>query len=272
MKNRLPLFTLLIYRRRRLLLALTLGLISFESLIAVVATLTSPADLLAQKGANSNSFDAFAGSSGNIELASVTGLLGAGLLHPFWIALQLSAVGSLTAALLAADVEDGTIELIAVRPISRARLMAERLGAVVSASVILCIAAVLPYVAGTIFSDTIAAATSLKGAVSACISSVALVLAFIGIGTLASCRLRRRSAVFTCVGGLAAITYAMNFLAEMWQTAHGARYLTPFHYYKPADALAFARIDGTNLVILTSAFVVFSIAAFISLKRRDLTR
>lgn len=272
MSTRLPLLWLTLYRRRRLLLALAVGLVAFESLIVVVATLMSPADLLAQKGASSNSFDAFAGSSGEVELASIAGLLGAGLLHPFWIALQLSAVGSLGAALLAADVEDGTIELIAVRPLSRSRIVGERLAAMVITATVLSFIAVTPYAVSTFTSGTINESINIKGTVAAGVAGNALILAFTGLATLASCTLRRRSAVFATVGGVAAVTYALNFLAETWDDIRGLRLLSPFHYYQPADALVFNRYNGTNLIVLLGIFLVFSIAAFVVVNRRDLTR
>ncbi|MFD0373782.1 hypothetical protein [Streptomyces sp. NPDC127112] len=40
--------------------------------------------------------------------------------------MQLTAIGSLAAAAVAADVESGTVELVMVRPVSRNRLLAER--------------------------------------------------------------------------------------------------------------------------------------------------
>jgi ABC-2 type transport system permease protein len=267
-----PLLWLSLYRRRRLLLALSLGLVAFESMIVVVATLMSPADLLAQKGADTGSFDAFAGSSGDVELASIAGLLGAGLLHPFWIALQLSAVGSLGAALMAADIEDGTIELIAVRPISRARILGERLGAMVAAVIVLGFIAVTPYAVAVLTSGTISDALGVKGIIAAGIAGIALVLAFTGIATFASCVLRRRSAVFATVGGIAAISYALNFIAETWNDIEATRLISLFHYYQPADALVFNRYDAANLTVLLGTFAITTIAAFVVLQRRDLTR
>jgi ABC-2 type transport system permease protein len=269
---RFPLLWLALYRRRRLLLALAAGLVAFESMIVVVATLMSPADLLAQKGANSSSFDAFAGSSGEVELASIAGLLGAGLLHPFWIALQMNAVGSLGAALLAADVEDGTIELIAVRPLSRSRILGERLAAVVISTIALGFIAVVPYAAAIIVSDAVGNAIDISGAIAAGVAGIALVLAFSGLATFASCTLRRRSAVFATVGGVAAVTYALNFIAETWDTIRALRLLSPFHYYQPGDALVFSRYDPTNLAVLLGTFVILAIAAFVMVERRDLTR
>jgi ABC-2 type transport system permease protein len=104
-----------------MLVALALGMVAFEALIIVITRTIPPEEMFAGSIRQPPSaFRAFSGSSGAVSLASYPGLLGAGLVHPFWIAMQLTVVGSFAAAAVAADVEAGTIELLMVRPVSRA--------------------------------------------------------------------------------------------------------------------------------------------------------
>jgi hypothetical protein len=119
-RARLALYWLALYRRRRMLLALALGMVAFETLIIVIVRTIPPEEMFAGSIRQPPSaFRAFSGSSGAVSLASYPGLVGAGLVHPFWIAMQLTVVGSFGAAAVAADVEAGTIELLMVWPISR---------------------------------------------------------------------------------------------------------------------------------------------------------
>ncbi|MEU3571815.1 amino acid adenylation domain-containing protein [Kitasatospora sp. NPDC036755] len=132
--RRLPLVWLALHRRRRMLLSLLLGMVVFETLIVVIAGTVPTGDLFGERRTPPGAFKAFSGSNGDVSIASYPGLLGAGLTHPFWIALQLTVIGSLGAAAVAADVESGTIELLMTRPVSRRRLLAERAGALVAAT------------------------------------------------------------------------------------------------------------------------------------------
>src|SRR5579884_3381518 len=117
MRSRFPLLWLALHRRRRMLAYLAAGMALFEVLIVVITRTVPPTQLFAgAAGRTPSALKAFSGSTGDVSLASYPGLLGAGLVHPFWIALQLTALGSLAAAAVAADLETGTIELLMVRP------------------------------------------------------------------------------------------------------------------------------------------------------------
>jgi ABC-2 type transport system permease protein len=94
-RARLALYWLALYRRRRILLALTIGMVAFESLIIVITRTIPPEEMFAGSIRQPPSaFRAFSGSGGAVSLASYPGLVGAGLIHPFWIAMQLTVVGS----------------------------------------------------------------------------------------------------------------------------------------------------------------------------------
>lgn len=160
MRSRFALLWLALHRRRRMLAALALGMVVFETLIVVIANTIPPTQLFGGQGRTPpGAFKAFSGSTGDVSIASYPGLLGAGLVHPFWIAMQLTVIGSLAAAAVAADVESGTIELLMVRPVSRARLLAERTAALAIASVLLNAAAT-----GTVAAGVLLTAPAPRGA------------------------------------------------------------------------------------------------------------
>ncbi len=263
------LFRLALMRRKRLLISLALGLLAFESLIVAVAAAIPVDQLMATKPAPA-SLDAFAGSSGGVQLASIAGLLGAGLLHPFWIALQLSAVESLGAAVVAGDVEDGTMELIGVRPVSRMRLLAERVAALKVAAAVLCLVAVIPLVVGRWISNSVETAATVSGLFVAALAGYALVFCFIGVAVLASCAARRRAVVLGVVGATAAGAYAINFIAQAWESARFARWISPFNYYRPGDALVGSAFPWRDVLVLGAAGAVFMLIAALILRRREL--
>jgi ABC-2 type transport system permease protein len=234
-----------------MLLALGLGMVAFESLIIVIARTIPPEEMFAGSLRQPPSaFRAFSGSGGAVSLASYPGLVGAGLVHPFWIAMQLTVVGSFGAAAVAADVEAGTIELLMVRPVSRARLLAERTAALAT-----------PRLHETVSFAGVAAAGVLGLGLALCIAGPVLAV---------SAASRHRSQVVGATIVFGAVGFAINFIAQAWPTVSFLRYLSPFHYYTPADALVSGSVPLSSLAVLLAVFVVGVAAAGWLLARRDL--
>ncbi|MFM9373597.1 ABC transporter permease subunit [Streptomyces sp. Da 82-17] len=271
MTERLPLLRLALHRRRRMLVALLVGMVAFETLIVVVADTIPPGQLFSGGGKGPPSaYRAFSGSGGDVSLASYPGLLGAGLVHPFWIALQLTVIGSLAAAAVAADVESGTIELVMVRPVTRARLLAERAGALLLASTALTAAGTLTVAVGVALSPSIHADVGLGGVFAAGAMGLGFAFSLTGPALAVSAAGRRRSQVLGAVTAMGAVGFALNFLALAWEPAAPLRYASPFHYYAPGDALAQGTILWAPLAVLVGVGAVGLLAAHVLLRRRDL--
>ncbi|WP_157875786.1 ABC transporter permease subunit [Streptacidiphilus griseoplanus] len=271
MRSRFPLFWLALHRRRRMLAYLAAGMVLFETLMVVVSRAVPPAQLLGgEVNAAPGAFQAFSGSTGDVSLASYPGLLGAGLVHPLWIALQLTAIGSLAAAAVAADLESGTIELLITRPISRARLLAERGAAIVAASVLLNAAATVTLAVGIAASPTLHRAVSLSGVVAAGLLGCCLTLCLTGPALAVSAAGRRRAQVLGATIAFGAVGFALNFIAMAWSKARPLRYLSPFHYYTPGDALAHAHLPWASAAVLLAVGMAGVVAAFPLLNHRDL--
>ncbi|MFF0431478.1 ABC transporter permease subunit [Streptomyces sp. NPDC004327] len=270
MKARLPLLWLALHRRRRMLSALLVGMVVFETLIIVVTHTIPPGQLLSGGRQPPSAYRAFSGSSGDVSIASYPGLLGAGLTHPFWIALQLTVIGSLAAAAVAADVESGTIELVMVRPVTRTRLLAERTAALLLASAALTAAATLTVAAGVALSPKIHADVGLGGVFAAGLLGYAFTLSVTGPALAVSAAGRRRAQVLGAVVAIGAVGFAVNFIALAWHPAAPLRFLSPFHYYTPGDALAQGAVLWPRLAVLAGAGAAGLILAHATLRRRDL--
>jgi len=270
-RSRFPLLWLALHRRRRMVLALVLGMVVFEALIVVISSTLTPQQLFAGGGRQPpGAFRAFSGSSGGVSIASYPGLLGAGLTHPFWIAMQLTAIGSLAAAAVAADVESGTVELLMVRPVSRTRLLAERTAALAIVSVLLNAAATLTVAAGVALSPKIHHEVSLTGVFAAGLLGCAFALCMTGPALAVSAAGRHRAQVVGAVIAFGAVGFAVNFVALAWSKAAPLRYASPFHYYAPGDALAHGTVPWTAFAVLAAVGLAGIAAAFALLARRDL--
>ncbi|MCY0944544.1 ABC transporter permease subunit [Streptomyces antarcticus] len=272
MNSRWPLLWLALHRRRRMLVALVIGMAVFEALIVVVANTIPPGQLFSGRGKGTPSaFRAFSGSSGDVSIASYPGLLGAGLVHPFWIAMQLTAIGALAAAAVAADVESGTIELLIVRPVSRNRLLAERTVALGLAALALNAAATLTVATGVALSPDIHRDVPLSGVFAAGVMGCGFALCLMGPALAVSAWGRRRAQVIGATIAIGAVGFAVNFIALAWSKAAPLRFISPFHYYTPGDALAQGHVLWPQLGVLVGVGVLGLVAAHALLMRRDLS-
>ncbi|MEV7184431.1 ABC transporter permease subunit [Kitasatospora sp. NPDC093102] len=268
--RRLPLVWLALHRRRRMLFSLLFGMVVFETLIVVIASTVPTDELFGARRTPPGAFKAFSGSNGDVSIASYPGLLGAGLTHPFWIALQLTAIGSLGAAAVAADVESGTIELLMTRPVSRRRLLAERAGALIAATVLLNAAATLTLALGVAISAPLRAAVPEGAVFAAGLLGCALAFCLTGPVLAVSALSRRRAHVIGAAVAFGAVGFALNFVALAWSPARPLRYLSPFHYYAPGDVLAHGGVPWAAFGVLIGVGLLGLAAAFRLLERRDL--
>ncbi|MFF4739393.1 ABC transporter permease subunit [Streptomyces sp. NPDC001262] len=272
MRDRFPLLWLALHRRRRMLAALVLGMAVFELLIVVIAGTVPHGRMFGGDDGRTppSAFKAFSGSTGSVSIGSYPGLLGAGLTHPFWIALQVTAVASLSAAAVAADVESGTIELVVVRPVSRARLLAERTAAPVLVSLVLNAVATLTVAAGVALSPDMHHDVPLRGVFIAGLLGCGLTFCLLGPALAVSAAARRRAHVLGAAIALGAVGFALNFVALAWSKAAPLRYASPFHYYTPGDILAHPTVPWGSLGVLCGVGAAGVAAAFALLHRRDL--
>ncbi|MEH6378583.1 ABC transporter permease subunit [Streptomyces sp. KLMMK] len=266
-----PLLRLALYRRRRMISALAVGIAAFEALIVVITTTVTPDQIFGASGRKlPDAFKAFSGSNGDVSIASYPGLLGAGLTHPFWIAMQLTAVGSLAAAAVAADVEAGTIELLMVRPVSRARLLAERTAALVLVSLLLNAAATLAVSVGVALLPALSDAVPQSGVYAAGLLGFGFALCLTGPALAVSAAGRSRTRVMGVTIALGAVGFAVNFVAMAWSKAAPLRFVSPFHYYTPGDALAHGTVPWGQFGVLAGVGAAGILLAFGLVARRDL--
>ena len=270
-RERFPLFWLALRRRGHLLLALAISMAAFEALIIVIARASPPSRLFASEvNAVPGLFRALSGSGGGVSITTYPGLLGFGLVHPFWVAMQLTAVGSLAAAVLAADVEAGTVELVMVRPVSRARVLAERTAALVVALVVLNAAACGAVAAGVGLTPQLRSIISPARVAEAGLLGLALGFAIAGPAVAASAAGSRRAQVIGATVVLGAGGFTLNFAALAWSRIAALRYASPFHYYSPGDVLARGHLPLSALAVLFGVGAAGVVAAIVLISRRDL--
>jgi ABC-2 type transport system permease protein len=111
---------------------------------------------------------------------------------------------------------------------------------------------------------------SLGGVAAAGVLGLGLALCIAGPVLAVSAAGRHRGQVVGATIVFGAVGFAINFVAQAWSTVSFLRYLSPFHYYTPADALISGTVPVGSLAVLLAVFVAGIAGAEWLLERRDL--
>ncbi|WP_052709638.1 ABC transporter ATP-binding protein [Streptomyces sp. NRRL S-495] len=139
-----------------------------------------------------------------------------------------------------------------------------------SLSVLLNAAATATVALGVTFSPDLRAAVPIGGVLAAGLLGCGFTLCLTGPVLAVSAAGRRRASVVGATVVLGAVGFALNFVGLAWEPAAPLRYLSPFHYYTPGDALARGTVPWVSLAVLSVVGLTGLAAAFVLLERRDL--
>ncbi|MDX3540926.1 hypothetical protein PV721_42940 [Streptomyces sp. MB09-01] len=138
------------------------------------------------------------------------------------------------------------------------------------AAVALNVAATVTVAVGVALSPDIHRAVPIGGVFAAGVMGLGFALCLIGPAMAVSAAGRRRAQVVGATIAIGAVEFAVNFIALAWAPAAPLRFLSPFHYYAPGDALAKGAVLWPQLGILVGAGVLGILLAHLLLQRRDL--
>jgi ABC-2 type transport system permease protein len=205
-------------------------------------------------------------ASGTIDLSTPAGYLGVelmGFLGPALIAVYAIGAGS---AAIAGEEDRGGLEITLSAPVSRARLLAERLTALVFGVAALMTATA---VALWIFSAMLGMGLSV-GAIAAATAALAIFGLFAGSVALAVGAAVGRAAAARGVAALAAVaSYLINALAQVTSSLRPVRPISPYYLVLGNEPLSHGlRPLGAAAVLAVAAALV--ICGGIVFARRDL--
>jgi ABC-2 type transport system permease protein len=209
---------------------------------------------------------AFIAFGGTVDYTSGAGYLGTELFS-FMVPLLLLlvAVGA-GARAIAGEEEAGTLDLLLANPLSRRRLVAEKLGALVVELAVLgfvlwAALAVGAWLAGMHVSVGNLGAATIDAAVLALVFGVLALLVGSTTGS------KTLAVAVPAAGAVAA--YLVNVLATLVTALEPLQKASPFYHYAAGDPLreGLALVHTALLVLLAAVFAVVAPAA---LERRDL--
>src|SRR5262245_38000363 len=241
------------------------GLVAF--LVAVFPTVRDNPELNRLVEQYPDALKGILSFGGGIDYTTGAGYLGSEL-FAFMIPLLflVAAIGAGSRA-LAGEEEQGTLDLLLANPVSRRRVLLEKLGALVfellALGVVLWIAL---WIGGRATSMNVSAAHLGAGAASA----VLLALAFGSIALLLGAASGRRALAAGLSAALAVAAYIVNSLASLVSGLEALQKLSPIFHYTASDPLRHG-LDAAHVLVLVGIAAVASTLAVAAFDRRDIT-
>lgn len=202
-----------------------------------------------------------------LENVSAQGILAFGYAHPFPLLLMSLWTIRVSAGALAGEIGQGTMDLLAARPVSRARHVWVALLALLAGLVILTGAAW----SGTALGLAGRRVADIPPRDFAPLAAMAglLFAAFGGLALAVSAARRTAGEAIAVSAGLVAGSFVLDYVARLWAPIAPLRRLSLFAYFQPLVVLRSGIAAADVLVLLTVAVVGVGLA-FVVFGRRDL--
>lgn len=207
--------------------------------------------------------------AGSADIATPTGYAGSGYLHPVALAIQ-GAIAISMAAAPAREAEDGTAELVLSRPIPPARWLAAHALAMATGLAVVVAGGYAGGLAAAIAVDDLAPVHAGPLA-AALIAGFLLFLSVGGVALLVASLVRTGGRAIGWAAGFLLVSYALDYLAQVWSIAEPLGPLSIFHYLDPPAILGRGTIGAEDVLALGGLALVTSVAALVLIERRDLT-
>lgn len=173
---------------------------------------------------------------------------------------------SLGSSLLAREEQDGTIETLLSRPISRAKfLLAKSLAGVI----ILTGVSLIGLITTLVMCEVVDLDISALDVVGATLTCFMMVLCFGAIGLLFTAIGKTRGASLGIASGVALIGYIISSLSGTVSWLETPSKLLPFHYYNP-EAVFRHTYDWVNVIYFVVVLVACALMSLIFFRRRDI--
>ncbi|MFC6718810.1 ABC transporter permease subunit [Natrialbaceae archaeon GCM10025810] len=200
-------------------------------------------------------------------ISTIEGFLAVELYNFVWLLLLGLYFAYGAAGLIASDVERDRMDLLLSFPVSRARLLAEKV-----ASLLVPILALNVVVGVVVYATVVAVGESIDPAsvVAVHALSIPYLLACAGIGLVLSVLVSRADIAKRAAIAIVFVLYLLDSIAASTDGFEWLRYLSPTNYYDPTEILVHETYAYADAGILLVAFLVLVVVAQVLFRRRDI--
>lgn len=207
--------------------------------------------------------------AGSADIATPTGYAGSGYLHPVALAIQGALAISMAAA-PAREAEDGTAELVLARPLLPWRWLAAHAFAMATGLAVVVGGGYCGGLVAAVAVDDLAPVDAGPLA-AAMVAGYLCFLAVGGVTLLVASLVRTGGRAVGWAAGFLLVSYAVDYLAQVWSIAEPLGPLSVFHYLDPPAILGGSGLRPVDALALAGLAVAAAVAALAFVERRDLT-
>ena len=202
------------------------------------------------------------------SVISFGAFLGFGFQHPVVLVSSIAFM-VIAGSIPAAERENGLLDLIMARPLSRGQYIA---------SIIIMVAASAGILAAVLLATVFVGLQIIKHPeelpwtdyIQPSIAFALLMAAIGGYTLLLSSAAQRRGQAVARAVGLTLALFFVEVIADQWEPMARLRWISPFHYFDPIQAAAGSGLEVFQVMVLLVIFVASSFSAIWIFRRRDL--
>jgi ABC-2 type transport system permease protein len=235
--------------------------------LALYPTMANQADKLKDliKSYPKGLMDAF--NMNKLDMANILGFFG---MESY---LFITLLGSIYVALLAAGIvskeeDEGTIEFLMAKPVSRNSILTSKMLCILFYIVVLnlCIF-VFNYVG---FEAVKKGEYDKTGFLLLSVAPLLLNLTFAALGLILSMFVVKAKNILSASIGLVLGTYFIGIVSTMSSKAELLKYFSPFKYVDAGDLITNKKIDGVYLIIMGLIIIVSVVSTYIVYNKKDI--
>ena len=255
-------------RHRALIIAVAALLSAFQILDIVVAYNLQAKGVYGQFASLVPAF--IQEAMGGVLVGSFSGAIALGFAHPL-VMLSLACVAIYLASEPAGEVEDGLVDLVVARPVSRSLIVTRSalVSIVGSAAVVAAMFATSRITVRWLSPATLTALPALRLAGVAA-NLLAIVWCFGAAALVLASSVRERMRAAGTIALVAVFLYLLQFGAAAWNPLRPFARVSPFHYYEPMKTLLGSISPARDIVGLLGASAMLFGVAYLLYEKRDL--
>jgi beta-exotoxin I transport system permease protein len=248
--------------RRRLLLAYAAGLALYVLVIVVLYPQFKDSTSLDNITKGGSAAAALFGVTG--ALTSPGGWLNGNIYANFFPLIMLLVTIGYGAAAVAGQDEDGTLGLLAVLPVRRDSIVAQKAGTMALQALALGLAVAVPVLVGRSFELAVTPAHVLAISGTTMLMGLDFGLIALAVGAATG----SRGAALGAASAVAAVAYLVSSLAPVVHWLRPARYVSPFYWAVGHDQIV-SGVSASDWLVLAAVGVCALAAAVAAFRRLD---
>jgi ABC-type transport system involved in multi-copper enzyme maturation permease subunit len=202
-----------------------------------------------------------------VLLTKPEGMLSVGFSHPMVWAMLLAFAFTAASGSIAAEIDRGTMDLLATLPVSRPAIYASTSIAVLLMGLVLCWMVWLGAVVGIRIIGVADFRTDWMAIAAANLCTTFVAIA--GLSVALSAVAPRRGLAVAVAFGVVFYGFVLNFLKTMWPAAESIAFTSFLHYYEPLIVMRDTAWPWGHMAAMTATGIVFWTAGLIGFCVRD---